>query len=158
MAETKLYTRGDTTQLYICVSAGYEIQRLYEDEAVEDYESNLTEDQTKGKKLHDIAAAALKKFPSIVSFMRETRSEMHEYDVNMIEDLANENGIEFDRWNPIFECSTMLEALTMFPKIMKICKKLSWCHIWEDQEFDRIKTFPLNDGTVVFLTLEAESG
>ena len=141
------------TKLFICVSIGYYIRRLYARVPVEDYEDNLTENQTEGKELHKIAAGALDLYPSMTSFMLETRDP----DINvLIENLAKVNNIDHDSWDPVFECSTMLEALTTVPKI---CRNINWSlNPTKDQKVDGFRTFPLKDGigTVVFLTLEAE--
>lgn len=145
--------------LFICVNTGYSVQRNYENEDLNDYEANVPEEQNEGKHLFETGQKALVDFPILVSFMLETRCDADTHVVNEIETLAYVHKTNFDRWNPIFKCSSTIEALTILPKIVKVCRTLSWCNIFKDQDFDSIKFFPLKGrGTVVFLDLEAESG
>jgi hypothetical protein len=156
--------------LYICVSTGYDVQRLYSDSEVVDFEENDLQDMTEGKKLYNIATNALKTHKALLSFMGITRDETSETIRKSIRTLAQVNKadfcrtVQFDEWNPIFQCNTMIEALTMLPTIVNTCRKLRWCNVWKEQEFDKeIKTFPLMNGdecigTVIFFELEAESG
>lgn len=124
-----------------------------------DYEANLPEDLTSGLPLFEKGRAALSKYPSLMNFMMETRCDIDNVIVYAIEDAAYHYKVEFNRWNPIFRCSSMIEALTLLPNIVKACRKLDWCNVWKDQSFDDMTEYSLGEhGNVVFLSLEAESG
>ena len=149
--------------LFVCVSTSYDVQRLYEESQVEDFEENFPEDMTTGKLLYRVATKALKNYKSLLCFMGIARDEADNHILNSIEEIGDANDIGVNRWSPIFQCNTMMEALTMLPNIVKVCRDLSWCNIWKDQDFNDMRTFPLTDGhinlgTIVFLELEAESG
>lgn len=142
--------------LYIYVNTGYSLRRIEEDpEALEDYENNLPEDLTVRKHIYERSQELLKKHPVLFSVMNQSRDDEMVY---MIKNVAAQNKIKFDDWNPIFRCQNMLQALTVLPKIVKICRKIDWCNIWDEQDFDDMKIFVIDEKTYVFLNLEAESG
>lgn len=162
--------------LYIYVSTGYNIRRKYDKAELRDYEDNLPrtlqskvlfrklvsekgatllEDLEDGRDIYDTAQELLTQYPNLYSIMNQSRDDAMHFS---IKEIAEQNHIEFDDWDPIFRCQTLVQALTMLPNIVKICRKISWCNIWKDQDFSDMKIFTVDDKTYVFLNLEAESG
>lgn len=165
-----------TMDLYIYVSTGYNIRRKYNKVELRDYEDNLPEnfaeqssfsetsfrkrryafeDLEDGRDIYDTAQELLTQYPVLYSIMNQSRDDAMHFS---IKEIAEQNHIEFDEWDPIFRCQTLVQALTMLPNIVKICRKISWCNIWKDQDFSDMKIFTVDEKTYVFLNLEAESG
>lgn len=145
--------------IYIYVTTGYSVKRLFEKEEIEDYEDNFPE-ETKGMKIMDLTLEVMARYPSVINFI-ECRDDDKDTVIKIFDHLERKEFYDADRWSPIFKCTSIHKALKLLPKIFKICREINWCEIWKDQDFLKALKgpFKMNDKESVYvLALSAESG
>jgi hypothetical protein len=148
--------------IYIYVTTGYSVGRLFLNEDIVDFQENLPDDQTGGKKITECSLEVMARYPSVISFI-EPREDEEDTVIKILDylDFGLGSAITVDRWNPIFKCTSMHKALRLLPKIVKVCREIDWCEVFTDQEFSKNLKGPFRMGkseSVYILKLSAESG